>query len=226
MSNSRLYQAPAYAGGGMVPASNFGGMDWGGAMGGAAGLLGGLFGDSGAPYEEAMDQYKQWANKAQQAQNPFYNAGTGAIPQYQSWLQSQKDPSGFINQLMSQYQQSPWAKYQQQQAMRGGMNAASASGLVGSTPLMQQMQQTAAGISSQDMQNWLQNVLGINTQYGQGVGNMMTGGQNAANALTDMYGKFGQGMAETAYGKKAGENQDWSNMIGGGLQLGASLLGL
>lgn len=192
--------------------------------GGAGQLLGGLFGDSGAPYGAAMGQYRDWANKAQEAQNPFYNAGTGAIPKYQNWLDRMQDPSGFINGIMGGYQQSPWANYMQQQSMRAGQNAASASGLMGSTPFAEQMQQNAANISSQDMQNWLQNVLGINSQYGRGEQGLMQGGQNAANALANMYGNFGQRMGEAAYGREAGGQQDMWNTLGGAASLAAMFL--
>ena len=195
-------------------------------MSGLGGLLGGLFGDSGAPYEDAMNQYKQYAAKAENTQNPFLQAGQGAIGPYQDWLKGMQNPSGFMNNLMGQYQQSPFAKYQQQQAMRAGTNAASAGGLMGSTPFAQQMQQNASNISSGDMQNWLQNVLGINNQYGHGQQNLMGMGQNSANALTNMYGNMGQLMGEGAYGQRAGQNQDFMNMLGGGLQLGGMLFGL
>ncbi len=183
--------------------------------GGFGGLLGGLFGDSGAPYGKAMDQYEHWANKAQQVQNPFYNAGTGAIGNYQDWLKGMKDPSQFMNNLMGKYQASPYSQYLQQQAQRGGQNAASASGMMGSTPMMEQMQQNSSNIASGDINKWLQNVLGINSQYGQGQQNLIQGGQNAANALTNMYGQMGQQMGEAAYGKEAGGQQDMWNTIGG-----------
>ena len=205
----------------------FGGMGGGGGMfgSGLGGFLGGLFGDSGSPYGEAMDQYQQWANKAQNVQNPFLNAGTGAIPQYQDWLKKMQDPSGFMNNLMGGYQQSPYAKYLTNQSMRAGQNAASASGLSGSTPFMEQMQQNAGNIASGDMNKWLESVLGINTEYGKGVGNMMGMGQNAANALTNMYGDMGKSMGEAAYGQKAGENSDFMNMLGGvGSMIGSFLL--
>jgi hypothetical protein len=192
--------------------------------GGIGGLLGGLFGDSGAPYGKAMDQYSQWANKSQQAQNPFYNAGTNAIPDYQKWLQGQQDPSGFINHLMNQYQASPYSQYMQQQSMRGGQNAASASGLMGSTPMMQQMQQNAGNIASGDMNQWLQNVLGVNSQYGQGQQHLMGMGQNSANALTSMYGDMGKQMGDAAYGKEAGGQQDLWNTLGGAASLAMMFL--
>lgn len=197
---------------------------FGNLLSGAGGILGGLFGDSGAPYDAAMKQYQNFINQAKGVQNPFYNAGTNAIPGYQNWVNSMSNPSGFINNLMGQYQQSPWAKYQQQQAMRAGTNAASAGGTIGSTPFAQQMQQNATNISSQDMNQWLQNVLGINTQYGAGMGNLMGMGANSANALTSLFGDYGKSMGEAAYGKEAGKNQDWGNLIGGGLSLLSSFL--
>lgn len=191
---------------------------------GLGGMLGGMFGDSGKPYDAAMQQYQQWANKGQSTQQPYLNAGQGAIGDYQQWLQGQKDPSGFINNLMGQYQESPYAKYMQQQSMNAGQNAASASGLMGSTPMQQQMQQNAGNIASGDMNNWLQSVLGINTNYGQGQNNLMTGGQNAANKLTDMYSQMGQNMGQAAYGKEAGKQSDFWNTIGGGLGMIGSFL--
>lgn len=187
-------------------------------LSGIQGLLGGLFGDSGKPYEE----YQKWMQQAQQAQQPYLNAGSGAIGDYQEWLKGQKDPSGFINNLMGKYQQSPYTSYLQQQAQNAGQNAASASGLMGSTPMMQQMQQNSANIAQQGQNDWLQNVLGINKQYGQGQQNLMQGGQNAANSLSGIYNQMGQ----AAYGKQAGKQQDFWNTIGGGLGMLGGLFGL
>lgn len=190
---------------------------------GLGGFLGGLFGDSGAPYQQGMDEYMRWANQAQNAQNPFWQAGTGAIPQFQEWLGGMKDPSGFINKMMGQYQESPWAKYQQDQSMRAAQNAGSASGMGGSTPMAQFMQENAQNISSKDMQNWLGNVLGTNTLYGQGLSGMMQGGQGAANALTNLFGQMGRDMGGAQFGKGVAEQNDWWNMFGG---LGKMLGGL
>lgn len=191
---------------------------------GLGGLFGGLFGDSGKPYDKAMEQYQQWANKAQGVQQPYLDAGTNAIGSYQDWLKGMQDPSKFINNLMGQYQQSPYTTYLQQQAQNAGINMGSASGMSGSSALAQQMQQNAGNIAQQGMDSWLQNVLGINTQYGLGQNNLMQGGQNAANALTNMYNQMGQQMGEAAYGQQAGKKQDFWNTIGGGLgMIGAFL---
>lgn len=195
-------------------------MQSGNLISGLGGILSGIFGDSGSPYQASMDQYQQFANQAQNVQNPYLQAGNNAIPQYQNWLKGMEDPSKFVNNLMGKYQESPFAKYQQKQAMRAGINAGSANGLSGSTPLMQQMQQNASNISSQDINSWLQNVLGINTQYGVGNQNLMTQGSNAANSLTNMYGEMGKQMGDAAYGKEAGGQNDMFNSLGGLIQLG------
>lgn len=192
--------------------------------GGAGQLLGGLFGDSGKPYDKAMNQYQDWTSKGEAAQAPYMQAGQNAIPDFQNWLKTQQDPSGFINHLMGQYQQSPYAQYLQQQSQRAGQNAASASGLMGSTPFAEQLQQNSANISSQDMQSWLKNVLGINTQYGAGQESLMKGGQGAANSLTDLYNQTGQRMGEAAYGKEAGRQNDLWNTLGGAASIAAMFL--
>jgi hypothetical protein len=194
------------------------------AIPGIAGLFGGLFGDSGSPYEAASDQYERWEKKAEDAQNPFYNAGVQGMGNYQNWLTGMKDPSKFINNLQSQYQASPYSQYLQKQSMLAGQNAASASGLMGSTPLMQQLQQNSSNIASGDMNQWLQNVLGINNQYGQGQQNLMTGGQNAANALTNLYSNMGQQMGQAAYGREAGQQNDMGNIISGIASIASSFL--
>jgi hypothetical protein len=195
--------------------ASFGQGGQGGGLPGLAGIFGGLFGDSGAPYSRAMDQYQQYGQRAENVQNPFLQAGTGAIDDYQKWLQSMHNPSGFLNNLMGQYQESPWAKNLQQQGMRANTNAASASGLIGSTPYQQQAQQNAYNISSQDMGNWLQNALGINTQYGAGQQNLMNQGFNSANSLTNLFGNLGEQMGNAKYGQKAAQNNDFMNLLTG-----------
>jgi hypothetical protein len=194
----------------------FGGNNFGsGLMSGLGQLFGGMFGNSGKPYDDAEKAYREWAAKAAGAQQPYQNAGVGALGDYQDWLKGQKDPAKFINDQMGKYNESEYAHNLKQQSMNAGQNAASASGLMGSTPMMQQLQQNAGAITSADQDKWLQNVLGINTQYGQGQNNLVNTGQNSANSLSNIYGHMGDQMGQTAYGKQAGKNQDWSNMFGG-----------
>lgn len=190
-------------------------------------FLGGLFGDSSSPYKDAMKEYERWAQKGEATQNPFLEFGKRGMPGYEKWLGGMEDPTKFINNLMGGYKESPFAKYQQEQGLRAAQNMGSrgdmAMGGAGSTPLMQFAQQNAQNISSQDMNQWLQNVLGINTQYGAGLNNQIGYGQHAADQLTGMYGDMGRQMGEAAYGKKRGQSMDRSNLWGGWFGMGADL---
>ncbi len=195
------------------------GFDTQGVLGGLSGLLGGLFTDSSKPYDKAREQYDKYGNMVQGVQQPYLNAGNNAIPQYQEWLNGQKDPSKFINDQMNNYQESPYAQNLQRQSLRAGTNMASANGLSGSTPMAQFLQQNAQDISGKDMNDWLQNVLGINTQYGQGQKGLIDTGQNSANSLTNFYNQQGQNQANAAYGQQAGKNNNTSNILGGIMSL-------
>ena len=181
---------------------------WSPQPGSLGNILNGLFGNAGQPYSDASDIFSQYFPQLQGYQQPFYQAGVNAIPGYENWLQGMQNPSGFINNLMGQYQESPYAKYQQQQGIRTAQNLGSATGLAGSTPLQLQAQQNAQNISSQDMNTWLQNVLGINTQYGAGLGNLMSQGQGSANSLSSALQNYMNSQAGLAYGQgAAGQGQ-------------------
>lgn len=182
---------------------------------GLGGLLGGMFGDSGKPYDKAMEQYQKFMQMGQGVQQPYLDAGKQGLGNYQEWLQGQKDPAAFMNKMMGQYQDSPYTSYLQQQAQNAGINAGSANGTMGSSALAQQMQQNAGNIAQQGMDSWLQNVLGINTQYGQGQKNLVDTGQNSANSLMNMYNQMSQQMGDAAYGKEAGKKSDFWNTLGG-----------
>lgn len=202
---------------------------FGNSASGASGLnsfLYSLFGDREAPFREGAQQIQQATDKAVGVQQPFYQAGTQAIPQYQNWLQNMQNPSQFVNNLESQYSESPHARYLQDQAMRAAQNAGSAGGLTGSTPLAQQMAQTSAGIAGQDMNSWLQNVLGINTLYGTGQQNLMGFGANAANQQTSAYTNLGKQLADMKAAQAAAHQQDVQGGISGGISTALGLIGL
>lgn len=205
--------------GGNPFSSGFGG--FGGGIGSdLSQFLGGMFGDSGKPYEDFMNEYRRWADQARHFQDPYLQAGEKGLGNYQDWLNQMKDPSGFINNLMGKYQESPWSQALQRKALQAGTNAASAAGTVGSTPFAQQMQQQASDIASSGMNDWLSKVLGINTEYGQGNQFLIGSGQHAADDMTRFFQDMAEKMGAGAFGKRFGRDQDFWNAIGGGLGLG------
>ncbi len=180
----------------------------GGLPGDIASLFSGFEGQGASPFNAAASQYQKWAQQGANAINPYNQAGQQATSNLANWATGMKDPSAFVNTLMNKYQESPTAKYMQQQALRAAQNEGSASGTVGSTPYTMQNEQNAENISQQDQNNWLQNVLGVNTQYGNTEGNIMNAGENGANSLLNLYGQEAGALGDAAYGAQAGQNQD------------------
>lgn len=202
----------AASGAALAQAGQAAGQQLGGAIPGFAQYF---FGRSDTPYKRAEDAYNPHYRQSREAQNPFYEAGQRGMQDFQNWLAQMKDPSAFINKLMGNYQESPWAHIQQQNARRAGINAASASGLIGSTPYLQQAQQNAHNISQEDMMNWLKNVLGINTEYGQGQHDLYTGGQHAADEISNIERDAGDWYAQNAYNKSQAQQSDKNALWGG-----------
>lgn len=197
-----------------------GGFDFGGMGGGMGGGLGsgfaqffsGLGHQSARPYAEGQREYDKYAG-------PWSQAGRGAINPFTNRINQMGDTNGFYNSIMNNYNESPMARFQQQQGMRAAQNMGSATGMTGSTPLMQQAQQNAQNISSQDMQRFFENQMGINKDYLSGQNQLMNYGYNSDQAAAPW-------MGEAAFGKEAGHQQDTANMIGGGAQIAGSLLQL
>lgn len=184
-----------------------------GSMSGGSSIFNSILDLFNSPDKAAMDSYKDYFNKGANYQNPFYNAGVGAIGDFQKWLGGMSDPSKFINKTMENYQESPWQKTLQNESARRAQNMASASGLSGSTALSNEIQRNSTELSNYGMQDWLKNVLGINTEYGGGLNRLMQGGQHSADVLSELYGQGSRDMAGLNYNKSQQKNADWGNLM-------------
>lgn len=196
----------------------------GGGASGLGGIFGGLFGKD--PYKNASREYERGANQAAGYQNPFFQAGTGALGDFQNYLKNMKDPSEFLNNLMKNYQESDYTKNLKNASERSGINAASASGLIGSTPFLKQQQKNAGEIESAGMNDWLSNALGINKQYGSGLEDLISGGQNAGNKLSDIFSDLGGFKAGSSYGSDMNKNKQMQDFFSGLMSLFGSFSGM
>jgi hypothetical protein len=208
-------QSNMFGGSGGGGKGGYGG--FGGRGAALATLISGLIGGSGSPYDAAADKYRQRSKEAQDVERPFYNEGRRSLGDYRGYLDRMKDPEAFINKLMGDYSMSPYAQNLQKQAMRGATNAASASGLVGSTPFMNASAKASGDIASQDQERWLQDVLGVNKEYGSGLQFSIGSGQNSANSIAKLLEELGIQEGQAAYGSAAGDQLDWNNILSGGL---------
>lgn len=201
------------------------GFDWQSAlpgfMGGAGGLLGGLFGKHGADQygnqiQNAQNESKDLYNQGLQYYQPYYDQGTDAFGKYGQAVDRMSDPTQFVNGIMDQYQESPGAQFQQQQGLMQANNASAASGSLGSPQEQIALQKYGQGVSNQDMQQYMQNALGVNSQYLSGLGNQSQMGFGAAQSMNQNRQGLADNLAELLQNLGLSQAQG-SQAMGGGL---------
>lgn len=158
-------------------------------------------------YEESLRQglneLKKYGLEGANFLNPYATAGEGQIGALQRAIASMINPGQYYNQIMSNYQESPAAKMQQEVGTNNALNAASASGMLGSSDLLNDINQQSQNISNQDMQQYFNNMMGINTQGLNMAQHMYDAGygadaqkasiyNNLARAIAQMYGGIGK----------------------------------
>jgi hypothetical protein len=182
------------------------------------------------PEQEANKYLGQIPDIEKQYYNPFIQGGQDAgnilKGQYGSMVD---DPTGFINKILSQYKQSAGAKYQTGLVAKEIGNTAAAGGYAGTPEAQRQFGQEASDINSQDMQQFLQNALGV---YGTGLSgeqDFYNKGFNASGSLADALASVLGSQGGLAFNQGTQSNMDRQALMnalmkalaqGGGAQAG------
>lgn len=98
------------------------------------------------------------------------------------------NPTSFIDDIMKNYSTSQGAQYQQKELGRGIGATAAAGGYAGTPEHQKEYGNMASDIMSKDMQQYLQNALGV---YGTGLSGEQgfdTQGFNASGSMADLLG--------------------------------------
>ena len=154
--------------------------------------LSNLFGGGGGgsnPADAANQYLNQIPGVAHQGYDDYINQGkTAGQTAQQQYDTMTNDPAGFINRLMEQYKPSEGYQFQKGQLTDQMSNTAAAGGIAG-TPLDQMNQaQGVQGLLSQDMQQFLSNVLGQHKEGLAGEEGVSSRGFDASGKLTDALG--------------------------------------
>lgn len=136
------------------------------------GIISGLFGGGKEEaYKHIADQigkgmeyYKGNEQGAEKFLSP-YLGDPRLQRQYEQTIAEGKDYQGLLDKIMGGYKQSDYAKYLTETGSRAIQHQGAASGLHGSTEEERNLQQNAMGIASGDMQQYLQNTLGLRSDY-------------------------------------------------------------
>lgn len=167
-----------------------------------------MFSNWNNPASGAQQYLNQIPGKVGQYYNPYIQQGQAAYGglnnQYNQMMNS---PGNFINNIGSQYQQSPGFKFALQQALQGANQGAAAGGMAGSPQNQQQNMGIATNMANQDYYNWLNTALGqqnIGLQGEQGIYNT---GYNASSNMANAIGNALAGQAGLSYAGQAAQNQ-------------------
>ena len=180
----------------------------------------------GKAYKKAGQQMDKYYQQGQEVLQPYMQQGQAAYEPLNNAMQALLDPQTLQGNWIDSYQTSPWAKDLMERSMSGGMDVASAMGLLGSTPALQALQAGQAQIVNQDRNTYLDDLTrkymtgaqlaqGI---YGTGANVASQFGQNAMNQ--------GNRMAEMAYGQYAAPGQMLNNLINTGISAAVPLYGM
>lgn len=185
-----------------------------------------LFHGGKNPAEAAMPYINQIPGATNQYMQPYFQAGTNALPglqeQYGKLL---GDPGGMINKIGGSYQQSPGFKFALEQALAAAEHANNAGGMGGTPQHQFQAMQQATGLANQDYNNYMQNALGL---YGSGLSGQqgMAGmGQQAGNTMADYIANTLAQQANYAFRGQQEKNSMNNSWLGGLGRLGGAALG-
>lgn len=150
--------------------------------------LSSLFGGGKSnPANAAMPYLNKIPGVGEKYYNPYIEQGQQAGGMLSEQFQKlMSDPTGFINQLQSQYKPSEGYQFKRGELEKGLGAAAAAGGLAGTPYHQQEYGQMADKLLSEDMQQYLQNALGVYGTGLQGEQDFYNKGFQASGSLADM----------------------------------------
>lgn len=154
-------------------------------------LLSKLFGFSRSqnPANAAMPYLDQIPGEAHKLYDPYitrgHQAGDRLSSEYDKLL---SDPTAFINKIMEGYKTSEGYNFQKDELMKELGNNAAAGGVAGTPYDFDRKSERVQGLLSQDMQQFLQNVLGRYDKGLAGEQGFEQEGYDASGKLTDILG--------------------------------------
>jgi len=171
------------------------------------------------PADSAMPYLNQIPGMEKQYYDPFINqgreAGNTLSPQFN---QMSSNPADFLESIMSKYQPSRSYQLRNEEALQSAGNTAAAGGMRGSLSDIKNSSRISDALLGQDMQQWLQNVMGIQQQGEQGLGHQFDTGYDASKSLSgDLSNVLGE-QAGLAFQGQSNQNKSRSDALSGILQ--------
>ncbi len=158
------------------------------------------------------DAAMPYLNQAQEMYKPYVEQGQNAYGQLNpAYSQMINDPGAYLQNLMQGYQQSKGYQLNRDEALRGASATAAAGGRRGTPQDMENQAKIADILSGQDMQQWLQNVMGLNKQGLQGQQHFYDTGVGATSDIANILNSKGS----LAFQGQANKNKSLDDLISG-----------
>lgn len=175
----------------------------------------------GRAYGQAQTVEEEHFNKGQGFRQPYINRGETAGANLETMFQKLMNPGELTNEWSKGYETSPYAKQLQQEAQTGGLDAASAMGLGGSSAALSNIQKGSADIMQKDRQQYMNDMM-QKYMAAMGLGQNLYGtGANMSSDAAQGEQTLGQDTAGLTYGKNSAGRNILMKLLGGG----AGLLG-
>lgn len=179
-------------------------------------------------YEKAMEQMERFWQEALGFQKPFMEAGNKQLPVLTRAERNLLNPDQLLGKWMDTYETSPYAKRSFENAKAGGMDAASAMGLGGSSAAISNIQNSSSDIMNKDRQGYLSDLM---QKYMAGVGigqNIYNTGAGVAGNLGSQAMTMGENMGAGAFGKANAPGEQFKAVMAmmakmfGGMMMGGA----
>lgn len=180
----------------------------------------------GKGYQKGQQQLDKYYQQAQQQMQPYNQNAQNMYGQLSDATTNLLNPSSLMDKWLNDYEMSDQAQFAQNRAMDSGQNAASAMGLVGSSPALQALQYGQNEIGAQDEQRYIDRMI---QQYLQGAGlaqNIYGQGANAAGAMSNNAMNMGSDAANMAFGRQNAPGKMFADLLGTGAGLAGSYMGM
>lgn len=171
----------------------------------------------GKGYEKSQHQLDKYYDQAQQFHQPFIDNAQSAYGGISDAMKNLLDPQALQDKWSSGYKESDYAKQLEAAAQQHGLEAASSMGLMGSSPAISAIQSGTSGISAQDRQNYMNDLM---QKYlaGAGIGQNIYGvGANSASQASQNAMNMGQNSAQMAFNRQNAGGNLFGNLLGAGI---------
>lgn len=166
------------------------------------------------PSSKAEEYLKNIPDIAHQTYDPYIERGNKAYESFSPILeQMTQDPTEFLNKMMGKYEQSAGYQQQLKDALRAASNTAAAGGMRGDLADVSNQAGIAGRISAEDQQNWLRNVMGLQSQGLAGQQGLYDRGYSASTGLGGDLMNLEGTRAGMQYQGQAQRNQMFQDLL-------------